>query len=443
MSQAERRHFSRQCHPRTAAITVGSGPCRTGLVGDISLNGCFVRMPDTPLVGSEIEFRLEVGVGIHGRGLVRRSVNANGVGIEFTLMSAPNFRRLQSFAHGSVPLHRDTESARVFAPIQSQGGHDSPVTTKVSDQTAPIEIVPAFLDSFHLSEQPFGVTPDPLYLYPSRTHCRALASLTSGILNSRGFLALIAEPGTGKTILLNELLDELHDSAATAFLFQAQRDGREFFSHVVGELGIEEAQQPRPGAMPDSLREILSEKTASRERLVILLDEAQDLNGPALEAMRLLSDFDRADQRWLQVILAGPPRLAKRLMLSGLAPLRNRLGALIHLQALRPEEVGDYIEHRLKVAEYRGEPLFAQQALAMIARLSQGIPRDINAICCKALSLAHERGLRTVTSQIVREAMTRRNFESIATPSTMEFTVNQIGKNKVTGRLSLRAEFGA
>src|SRR6185369_10712558 len=148
-----------------------------------------------------------------------------------------------------------------------------------------------FLDHFNLREQPFGVTPDPAYLYLSRTHRSALDALSAGIRNDRGFMAVIAEPGMGKTTLLYHLLDQLRNNARTIFIFQTQCDSREFFGHLLTEFGV------NPGgmdivAMHERLNATLFSEMLAGRRVVLVVDEAQNLAGPVLETIRLLSNFE-------------------------------------------------------------------------------------------------------------------------------------------------------
>ena len=143
-----------------------------------------------------------------------------------------------------------------------------------------------FLDFFHLREQPFGVTPDPAYLYPSRTHCEALDSLTEGILGGRGFLALIAEPGLGKTTLLYQVLEGLRDKARAAYLFQTQCNSREFFQYLLSELGVDSTGMGLV-AMHNKLNEMLFAEMLAGKRFVLIVDEAQNLDDTVLETIRL------------------------------------------------------------------------------------------------------------------------------------------------------------
>ena len=181
-----------------------------------------------------------------------------------------------------------------------------------------------FLDFYGLREQPFGVTPDPAYLYLSGTHRQALAALLCGIKADRGFLALIAESGMGKTTLLYRLMEELHDSARTVFLFQTQCDSREFFCYVLSELGIETTGMGL-ASMHKKLNDVLFSEMLAGRRFVLVVDEAQDLEGPTLETIRLLSDFETAHAKLLEIVLAGQPQLAEKLAQRGLSQLRQRI----------------------------------------------------------------------------------------------------------------------
>src|SRR5258708_2886297 len=224
----------------------------------------------------------------------------------------------------------------------------------------------------------------------SGTHRKALAALLGGIKADRGFMALIAESGMGKTTLLYRLMEEVHDSARTVFLFQTQCDSREFFCYVLSELGIETTGMGL-GSMHKKLNDVLFSEMLAGRRFVLVVDEAQDLEGPVLETIRLLSDFETTHAKLLEIVLAGQPQLAEKLAQRGLSQLRQRIAILGHLEPLSVVEIAGYIEHRLKVAGYSGGPLFAPDALALIAEQSQGIPREINNTCFNALLLGAAR----------------------------------------------------
>jgi type II secretory pathway predicted ATPase ExeA len=286
-----------------------------------------------------------------------------------------------------------------------------------------------FLDFYGLLEQPFGVTPDPTYLYPTRSHHEALASLSSGISGDRGFMVLVAEPGMGKTTLLYQLLQELRDSARTVFLFQTQCDSREFFRYVLNELGID-TQGMDLVAMHSKLNSMLFDEMLAGRRFVLVVDEAQNLDESVLETIRLLSNFETHHAKLLQIVLAGQPGLAAKLEKPELSQLRQRIAVLSRLEPLTAAETACYVEHRLKVAGYWGEPLFAPNALNLIAKHSKGVPRTINNICYNSLSAAHAHGQKMVTVDIVEEALTHSDFafvgpqsETIADPEPAPATV--------------------
>ena len=270
-----------------------------------------------------------------------------------------------------------------------------------------------FLDFYGLREQPFGMTPDPAYLWASGTHTEALSSLYFGIKENRGFLALIAEPGMGKTTLLYQLLEDLRDCARTVFVFQTQCDSREFFQYVLHELDVD-TQGMGLVAMHSKLNQLLFEEMLAGRHFVLVVDEAQNLDESVLETVRMLSNFETHHSKLLQIVLAGQPRLAATLALPQLSQLRQRIAVLSHLEPFNESQTNLYIEHRLRVAGYHGEPLFAKDAVGLIAQQSQGIPRNINNICYKSLLIAHARGRRTVTSEIVQEAVVHLDIGSLA-----------------------------
>src|ERR1700674_2034895 len=201
-----------------------------------------------------------------------------------------------------------------------------------------------FLDFYGLREQPFGVTPDPAYLYLSRTHREALAALLYGIKADRGFVAVIAEPGMGKTTLLYRLMEELRDAARTVFLFQTQCDSREFFRYLLSELGIKTTRMGLV-SMHKKLNEVLFSEMLAGKRFVVIVDEAQNLERPVLETIRLLSDFETPHAKLLEIILAGQPQLAEKLAQPGLSQLRQRIAILRRLEPLSAGETASYIEH--------------------------------------------------------------------------------------------------
>jgi len=258
------------------------------------------------------------------------------------------------------------------------------------------------LDYYGLREQPFGVTPNPRYLYLSPSHREALASLVYGIESGRGFLALIAPPGMGKTTLLFQLLDQLGNKARTVFLFQNQCGSGGLLRSLMADLGVSPEEEDQV-VLQARLNEILIEELKARRKFVLVIDEAQNLDDPALEFVRMLSNFETPRDKLMHIILAGQPQLAEKLARPSMVQLRQRISMLIRLRPLAVAEIAGYVEHRLRVAGYEGPPLFSGGALSAVASLSGGIPRSVNNICFNALSLGYASGRRIVDSGTVRE----------------------------------------
>ena len=261
-----------------------------------------------------------------------------------------------------------------------------------------------FLDYFGLTEQPFGVTPDPRFLYLGQKHREALASLTYGVENTRGFLALIAPPGMGKTSLLFHYLETARNQARTAFLFQPARNLRELLSYLLTDLGINPGGKDVPG-MHEKLNRVLIQEMNAGRRLILAIDEAQNLDTGVLESIRVLSNFETPWMKLIQIVIAGQPQLAEVLSRPSMAQLRQRISSIIRLEALTQEETNAYIAHRLWVAGYSGPQLFTVGARLLIDKHSGGIPRNINNLCFHALGLACALEKKQVTSDIVSEVV--------------------------------------
>jgi general secretion pathway protein A len=286
-----------------------------------------------------------------------------------------------------------------------------------------------FLEYYGLKEQPFGVSPDPRFLFPSPTHREAFASLHYGVTSGRGFLALIAQPGMGKTTLLVQLLQRLRQCAKTVFLFQTQSSPQDLLRNLLADLGIS-SEGSDLVRIHSKLNEILLSEAHAGRRFVLVIDEAQNLDFEVLEVVRMLSNFETPQQKLMQIILAGQPPLAAKLAAPGMVQLRQRLAIVARLKSLSPEETQSYIEHRLRVAGAAGADLFTPGALQMIARHSVGIPRNINMLCFNALSLGCAIRKIRVDEEVLREVLQDLDlqstspeprlpsFSSLATPST-------------------------
>jgi general secretion pathway protein A len=262
-----------------------------------------------------------------------------------------------------------------------------------------------FLDYYGLREQPFGVTPDPRYLYLSSSHREALSSLFYAIETNRGFSALIAEPGMGKTSLLFKVLDSFKASARTAFLFQTDCTPQEFLGSLLHDLGISAKKDDLP-KMREALNGALLAEMQAGRRFVVVIDEAQNLDERVLESVRLLSNFETADAKLMHIVLAGQPQLAEKLERPELVQLRQRVSTVVHLTPFSLKETIAYITHRMRVAGYAGPPLFTRESVEMIFQFSQGIPRNINNLCFQALTIGFGTQRKKIDGEILREVLT-------------------------------------
>lgn len=273
-----------------------------------------------------------------------------------------------------------------------------------------------FLEYYNLRQQPFGATPDPRFLYMSRAHSEALASLWYGIQQDRGFMVLAAPPGMGKTTLLFQLLSHLRESARTVFLFQTQCDSRELFRYLLRDLGL--TPGPDMASMHEQLNQVIVDEARAGRRVVLVIDEAQNLKGSVLETVRLLSDFETSQRKLLQIVLAGHSEFIATLLRPDLEQLKQRIAMLSYLRPLNRQEIGEYIAYRLDKAGYQGGPLFTKDALEIIAQGSGGIPRNINHLCFNALSIACALRKKLVDRAVAEEALEDRKFETLLRPAT-------------------------
>lgn len=290
------------------------------------------------------------------------------------------------------------------------------------------------LDFYDLREQPFGPTPDPRYLFASETHREALASLLYGIKTRRGFIALIATPGMGKTTLLFRSLNQLKGAAKTVFLFQTISTPLDFMRTLLRDLGVDEVG----GGLDElqaKLTQMVAEHSQRGEQLIVVIDEAQTLDGSVLELVRMLSNFETPKEKLMQIILSGQPQLAVKLASPELLQLRQRISIIAQLKPLSAEETALYVNHRLRIAGYsRQRPLFNSAALRLISDYSQGIPRNINTLCSNSLSIGAALKKPVIDPDVVREAITDLDLDPLTdhlNPLTDQFPTRPKGIKSV------------
>ncbi|MDX1481559.1 MAG: AAA family ATPase [Woeseiaceae bacterium] len=257
---------------------------------------------------------------------------------------------------------------------------------------------------FGLNEKPFAITPDPRYLFMSARHGEGLAHLLYGVTDSGGFIQLTGEVGTGKTTLVRTLLGQLPDEVDVALILNPQVSVLEFLQAICRELDIAlPERRESPMALVDALNRHLLEAHARGRRVILLVDEAQNLAAEVLEQLRLLTNLETAKQKLLQIILIGQPELRDILAQNNLRQLAQRVTGRYHLEPLSKEETSQYIDHRMKVAGGIGE-IFDDSAKREVHRISKGIPRIINVICDRALLGAYSRETRVVDRALIRRA---------------------------------------
>jgi len=271
----------------------------------------------------------------------------------------------------------------------------------------------AFLRHFGFRESPFGVTPDPEFLYWSRMHSAALQAMIDSIESNLGFSVLLGKSGTGKTSLLFHLLAQYRESARTAFVFQTQCGPHDLIRHIASELDLPTSGRDEV-SLHQKLNEMLLKEARAGRKVLIVIDEAQNLQSASLEAIRLLSDFETGFSKLLNVVLSGSTRLGEMLLTSELSQLAQRISTISRLESLAGAEVKDYVRFRLGVVATRAiEGLFSVDSLTEIASQSGGTPRIINSLCYRALILAYTQNKGTVSRELVEEAARDLDFSEL------------------------------
>ena len=262
-----------------------------------------------------------------------------------------------------------------------------------------------YLSFFGLNEKPFAITPDPRYLYLSGRHADALAHLVYGINEAGGFIQLTGEVGTGKTTVVRTLLSRVPHHADVAVILNPRVTPVEFLLTICEELGLDIADADRDSVkqMVDALNRRLLQAHAEGRRIIVLVDEAQNLAIDVLEQVRLLTNLETPTQKLLQIILIGQPELRELLDRTDLRQLAQRITGRYHLMPLSREETKGYVRHRLRVAG-AAEEIFTPGALSELHRLSLGIPRVINVACDRALLGAYTQETKKITASLVRQA---------------------------------------
>ncbi|CAN5291573.1 hypothetical protein BH24PSE2_BH24PSE2_18370 [soil metagenome] len=261
-----------------------------------------------------------------------------------------------------------------------------------------------YLELFKLDEFPFRLSPDPQFVYWSKQHSRAKAYMESTIWLTDGFVVITGEIGSGKTTLIQSFLSELEDDVVFAQVSQTQISPVQFLQAVLVEFGFQPFKK-RKAELLDMLNMYLIEQFAEGRKVVLIIDEAQNLSTKVLEEIRLLSGVETHKEKVLRIILAGQPELNQTLDSPELVQLAQRVRLRFHLGPLTSRETRAYIQHRLDIAGAGGREIFSEETHSIINRYCGGIPRLINTLCDTAMLCAYADEVHTVTAEYIRSAI--------------------------------------
>ncbi|MDO8825445.1 ExeA family protein [Methylophaga sp.] len=260
-----------------------------------------------------------------------------------------------------------------------------------------------YTEHFGLTSKPFNLVPDPTFLYLSPNHKKALTMLEYGLMSHAGFTVVTGEIGAGKTTLIRALLSKIEDDCVIGLINNTHESFGELMTWVLDSLEIESTATDNAGRYRDYINFVV-EQHAQGKRVVLIVDEAQNLSVQALEELRLLSNVNIDSDIFLQLVLTGQPELIDKLNLPELKQFAQRIGVEFHLKALSYPETQNYIEYRLQIAGAKNK-IFTNEACAVIYCYSEGIPRRINNLCDFAMVYAFAEDKQEIDVPILLEMM--------------------------------------
>lgn len=262
---------------------------------------------------------------------------------------------------------------------------------------------------FNLTREPFEITPDPSFLFPTKRHNEALAALYYGVRRRKGFVVLTGEVGTGKTLLLRCLLQLLkkNDDVTYAYVFNGLMSSVEFLQYIAGDFELPAANKNKSELLLQLYRHVI-ERNRKGLTTVLVVDEAHQLSPEILEEIRLLTNLETAETKLLQILLVGQPELDDKLDSVGLRQLKQRIAFRAQLMPLDLQETMGYIERRLQLAgaNSHASTIFPAETVAAVHHYSGGYPRLINTVCENALIAAYAKRTETVTPEMIVDIAT-------------------------------------
>src|SRR2546423_1042154 len=261
-----------------------------------------------------------------------------------------------------------------------------------------------YLDPFKLKELPFRLSPDPQFLYLSKQHARAKAYMHSTIWFAGGFVVITGETGSGKTTLIESFLKEIQSDVVIAQVNQTQVSAVDFLQAVLVQFGFSPFKMKK-GELIATLNTFLIEQYSAGRKVLLIVDEAQNLSLRVLEEIRMLSGVETTKEKVLRIILAGQPELNEKLDAPELVQLAQRVRLRFHLTTLSAQEMRAYIQHRLEVAGAADRQIFAEDTFAEIFRYTGGVPRLVNTLCDTGMMAAFTSDRDTVTLADVQQAI--------------------------------------
>ncbi len=257
---------------------------------------------------------------------------------------------------------------------------------------------------YGLKERPFNVTSDPAFFFSSQKHQEAISHLLYGVSQRKGIIVLTGEIGTGKTTICRFFLNQVSKNVKTAFILNPNFSEIQLLESIIKDFGITPKNKTKL-SMVWELNNFLLHESEVGNNLVLIIDEAQNLQPNLLEQIRLLSNLETEKDKLLQVILVGQPELNNRLNLYDLRQLRQRIMVRYHIGPLNDDEIKSYICHRLEIAGSRGRIEFSNEAISIISRFSNGTPRLINMICDRALLAGFVSQTQNIDFNIIKKCV--------------------------------------